>query len=234
MLARLTPRGNFQRSVFRPGCKMVIMWLLWWFLFKHVYMTFSCAPPQSVCAACNVACSHIPFNLNMSVCHLLPPDLIYLSNKWHTQFPGLWILTAEGSPHLYVVFNEARRLDSSLHVETDVHLHLGLLVCQLDDWHLKAGKATSISKHYRQVISLKKKSVCVVMAVGTVTWNQQKKNSNCLKWQPFRGKNRSAISYLLSCQSAQHWSLQWFAWLCVHTPQRLLHAPSAPTVLLQL
>lgn len=155
----------------------------------------------------------------------------------HTQFPGPWTPTAEGSPHLYVVFNEARRLDTSLHVETDVHLHLGLLVCQLDDWHLKAGKVTSISKHYRQVISLKKKSVCVVMAVavGGVTWNQQKKkNSNCLKWQPFRGKTRSAISYLLSCQSAQHCSLQWLAWSCVHTPQRILHAPSAPTVLLQL
>jgi len=42
--------------------------------------------------------------------------------------------------HLYVVFNEACRFDSSLYIKTDVHLHLSLLVCQLDDWHLKEQK----------------------------------------------------------------------------------------------
>ena len=43
--------------------------------------------------------------------------------------------------HLDVVFNEARRLHPSLHIETDVHLHLRFLVCQLDDWHLKEDKS---------------------------------------------------------------------------------------------
>lgn len=38
--------------------------------------------------------------------------------------------------HLDVIFDEARRLDARLHVETDVHLHVCFLVGQLDDWHL--------------------------------------------------------------------------------------------------
>lgn len=38
--------------------------------------------------------------------------------------------------HLDVIFNEARRPDAGLHVETDVHLHVRFLVGQLDDWHL--------------------------------------------------------------------------------------------------
>ncbi len=46
------------------------------------------------------------------------------------------LLTEGNNSHLDVIFNEACRLDSSLHVETDVHLHVSLLVCQLDDWHL--------------------------------------------------------------------------------------------------
>lgn len=42
--------------------------------------------------------------------------------------------------HLYVVFNEARGLHTSLHVEADVHLHLCFLVGQLDDRNLKREK----------------------------------------------------------------------------------------------
>lgn len=59
---------------------------------------------------------------------------------------------AQGLSHLHVVFNEARRLDASLHIETDVHLNLSLLVCQLDDWHLIKYKVTCISKQSRQTI----------------------------------------------------------------------------------
>lgn len=67
--------------------------------------------------------------------------------------PASNITTATGISHLHIIFNEACRLDSSLHIETDVHLHLSLLVCQLDDWHLRGEKVTDISKHFSQVVS---------------------------------------------------------------------------------
>lgn len=53
LLACLIHRGNFHSIVFRPHCKTVIMWLLWWLLFKSVYMTFSCSIPPSLCTACS-------------------------------------------------------------------------------------------------------------------------------------------------------------------------------------
>ena len=39
--------------------------------------------------------------------------------------------------HLNIVFDEACGLDARLHIKADVHLDLCLLVCQLDDWHLR-------------------------------------------------------------------------------------------------
>lgn len=53
--------------------------------------------------------------------------------------------------HLNVIFNEACCLHTSLHIETDVHLHLRFLVSQLDDWHLKREKYYSAQwkrKHF--------------------------------------------------------------------------------------
>lgn len=46
--------------------------------------------------------------------------------------------------HLNVIFNEAGCLHTSLYIETDVHLHLCLLVSQLDDWNLNREEYYSI------------------------------------------------------------------------------------------
>lgn len=67
----------------------------------------------------------------------------------------------EVSPHLNVIFNEARCLHTSLHIETDVHLHLRFLVSQLDDWHLQRGE------YYSTQWKLS------IFMDGRVKWNQK-------------------------------------------------------------
>ncbi len=43
-------------------------------------------------------------------------------------------------PYLHIFFDEASSFDARLHVKTYVHFHLGLLICQFDDWYLQNSK----------------------------------------------------------------------------------------------